>query len=77
MTQVIWSTPTVLLTIAYQPVQVHQLTSTSQMELMLSVPSTGHLCCVDLANVVLASLLVVHAVSHVLAIGLQFSQPSP
>ena len=34
---------------------------------MLSVPSTGHLCCVDLANLVSASLLVVHTVSHVLA----------
>ena len=32
---------------------------------MLSVPSTDHLCCVELANLVLASLLVVHGV-HVL-----------
>ena len=35
--------------------------------------STGHLCCVDLANLVLASPLVVHAVSHVLATGLHYS----
>ena len=33
-------------------------TSISQMELMLSVPSTDHLCCVDLVDLVLASLLV-------------------
>ena len=48
---------TVLLTTAYQP--VHQLTSIRQMVLMLNVPTIGHLCCVDLAELVLASLLVV------------------
>ena len=33
----------------------------------------GHLCCVDLANLVSASLSVVHVVSHVLATGLHYS----
>ena len=37
------------------------------MEPMLSVPSTDYLCYVDLANLISASLLVVHAIFHVLA----------
>ena len=59
------------LTTACQP--VHYLTSKSKMELMFSVLSAGHLCCVDLANLVSVSLLAVHVVSHVLATGLLYS----
>ena len=40
---------------------------------MLSVPSTGHLVSVDLANQITASLLVVHAVSNVQVTGLHYS----
>ena len=39
---------------------------------MLSAPSTVHLCCVDLANLILASLLVAHATFSVLATGLHY-----